>query len=263
MIKQSYTLQLDGSVSLERFTQALDAWRDTIAAVSLTVGAEHILSTRIDDLSGGSAIVNVEVTFDSEQPAEVFNRDYDLVGFRARGDNVVDFPTAYREPVEKLRRVAGLDGGEGMVIASETADTLISPSLSVAESSLEALESAPKYGQLSDTFGTVTGRLQSLTSRGGLRVVVYDDLFDRPVRCNLTQSQHENMRDLWDHSVIVQGTLRRDPRTGRPLSVKEVVNIYERKEPMDKYAWMKAKGAMRKVRPDLSSEELIRQARNG
>ena len=101
-----------------------------------------------------------------------------------------------------------------------------------------------------------------MTSRGGLRVVVYDDLFDRAVRCGLTQSQHEKLRDLWDHSVIVQGTLRRDQRTGRPLSVKEVVNIYERHEPMDKYAWMKAKGAMRNVRPDLKSEELIRKARN-
>ena len=262
MISKSFTLQLDGDISLERFTAALGAWQSAVTAIGKNLGSKHILKIEVDELQSGSAIVNIQVTFDGELPAKAFNRDYDRLGAKARGDNVVDFPSYLNNSVKRIQDVASLDADKGITLASETADVLILP-VRDSDSSSSSLTSSEILAAHSETYGVVTGRLQSLSSRSGLRIVIYDDLFDKAVRCTLTEEQHETIRDLWDQEVVVEGFVRRDSRTGRPLSIREVRNISQRKVPGDRYAWLKARGAMKNVRPDLSSEELMRLVRNG
>ncbi len=258
MVARSFTIQLDGAVSLGRLTAALDAWQSALATIAENVGQTHVLDMRVDDLAVGSALVQVRVEFDAEVHASAFSRDYNQVGIQVRDGNVLDFPANLNKPVQALREVALMDGASGLTLSSEDADILIAP----GAWPVTPMVSGARRMQ-SEAIGVVIGKLQSLTSRSALKVTVYDVINDKAVRCLLTDEQHELARDLWNSDVIVEGLVRRDPATGRPLSIRDVRSIGPRQTPVDAYAWMKARGALRHVQPESSSEDLVRQARNG
>jgi hypothetical protein len=257
MTKKSYTIQLDGEVTLDKFYQALEAWHKTLVALSKSIDENYSHPILIDDLSYGSAIAAVCIEFDLETTASQFEHGFESMARHIRSNTVHELPKPLRQPGKRLQEVAKLDGGEGFTLSSEDFDFLIDPKHWTA--------STNQYLQRPDNveaFGTVTGRLQSLNSRGSLKVRVYDDLNDKAVRISLTDEQHENLRGLWDMNVVVEGLVRRDPESGRPLSMTNVQNIYKKDEPGDPFAWRKARGVLSHIHPEKSSEQLIREARN-
>jgi hypothetical protein len=56
-----------------------------------------------------------------------------------------------------------------------------------------------------ESYGAVTGRVQTLTSRSGLRFTLYDRLYDRAVACYLAEGQESLMREMWDQLATVEG----------------------------------------------------------
>lgn len=261
MITKSYTLQLDGTVTLDRFASAIDAWRTALVDISKEVGQEHILGIYIEDLTSGSALVISSIMFDAEVPAQQFTSDFTKVGTRARGEKVVDFPKSLQKAANLLRSVAAADPS-GITIASDTADVLIFPTIDRKTESLVSRELIPSSPSV-ETYGAMRGRLQSVSSRSGLKAVLYDDLFDKAVRCSLTKEQHETVRELWDKHVVVEGLIRRDRITGRPLSMSNIWNIREDERDPTSLAWLKAFGVLAGVEPDVPVEESIRKVRNG
>lgn len=258
MVARSFTIQLDGTVSLGRLTAALDAWQSALSAIAENIGQSHILGIKVDDLSVGSALVQVEVEFDAEEIASAFSQDYNRVGVQVRDGNILDFPANLKKPVKNLREAALMDGTSGLTLSSDEVDILIRP-----DAWRESQFVGPSRRVQTEAIGVVIGKLQSLTSRSALKVTVYDIINDKAVRCVLTDEQHELARDLWDSDVIVEGLVRRDPVTGRPLSIRDVRSIKPTQSRVDNYAWMKARGALSRIQPESSSEDLIRQARNG
>lgn len=67
--------------------------------------------------------------------------------------------------------------------------------------------------------GSVEGRLQTVSERGGFKFVIYDILWDRPIRCHLPETLIDRAMEAFGHRVEVYGlvTYRRD---GKPLSIK-------------------------------------------
>lgn len=258
MSTRSFTIQLDGTVSLGRFAAALDAWQLTLSAIAENVGSSHILAMNVEDLASGSAVIQVDVEFDTDDVATTFQRDYIKVGTQLRDGNIIDFPKRFREPLEKLRDAARRDGDNGMTLSSDDADILI---LSTGQP--ESFPGIQSSAANVEALGIVIGKLQAISSRKSLKVMVYDIVNDRAVRCSLSQEQHELARELWDTEVIVEGLVRRDPVTGQALSMRNVESIAPRPTPRDRLSWQRARGALKHIRPDLSSEELIRLARNG
>lgn len=258
MVARSFTIQLDGTVSLGRLTSALEAWQSTLSTIAENIGQSHVLGMKIDDLSIGSAIIQVEVEFDAEEIAIGFSHDYNRVGVQVRDGNILDLPVNLKKPVKKLREAALMDGASGLTLSSDEADILIRPDVW-----RDPHLAGPSRRTQTEAIGVVIGKLQSLTSRNALKVTIYDIINDKAVRCILTDEQHELARDLWDSDVMVEGLVRRDPATGRPLSIRDIRGIRPRQSPVDTYAWMKARGVLSRVQPESSSEDLIRQARNG
>ena len=74
-------------------------------------------------------------------------------------------------------------------------------------------------------YGGVTGRIQTLSSRGGLRFTLFDTLFDRAVSCYLAEGQEELMRDVWGRMAVVEGLVTRDRATGRPQVIRSVRGV--------------------------------------
>ena len=73
-------------------------------------------------------------------------------------------------------------------------------------SSTILLRSAPRV-----SIGAITGRVQTLSNRAGLRFNLYDTLFDKAVACYLALGQEEFMREAWGQRDRVSIKTDRSP----------------------------------------------------
>ena len=69
------------------------------------------------------------------------------------------------------------------------------------------------------SYGSVEGKLQTITERGGFRFVVYDSLYDHRVDCFIDEELTEKAVASFRHRVRVSGLVQYD-RAGDPVSVK-------------------------------------------
>jgi len=110
-------------------------------------------------------------------------------------------------------------------------------------------------------YGGVTGRVQTLSSRGGLRFTLYDVLFDRAVSCYLAEGQEEIMRDVWGRMAVVEGLVTRDRVTGRPQVVRGVRGVTVVREAVsDRY--VDSRGILEASFAGRPPEEVIRKLRS-
>lgn len=76
-------------------------------------------------------------------------------------------------------------------------------------------------------YGRVEGKLQTLSERGQLQIVIYDDLFDKGVNCFVDQEHAKEAISAFGKRVSVGGMIRRDS-DGRPLSIKvESIRVFK------------------------------------
>ena len=92
-------------------------------------------------------------------------------------------------------------------------------------------------------LGAVTGRVQTLSSRGGLRFNLYDALLDKLVACYLAPGKEETMREAWGRRVTVSGQVSREVSTGRPVAVRQIMGV-EILEDAEPWSYEKARGAV-------------------
>ena len=59
------------------------------------------------------------------------------------------------------------------------------------------------------SIGAITGRVQTLSNRGGLRFNLYDTFHDKAVACYLASGQEELMREAWGQRASVSGSIHR------------------------------------------------------
>jgi hypothetical protein len=128
-----------------------------------------------------------------------------------------------------------------------------------AEATVEVVaptKSATPYPQ---TFGAVEGRIQTLSSRGGLRFTLYDTLHDKAVSCYLTEGFEDQMRDAWGRRAVVEGRVTRHPETGRPLAIRGITAVEVLPE-VARHAYRDLRGLS--PRESLSAEDAIRRLRD-
>lgn len=119
-------------------------------------------------------------------------------------------------------------------------------------------EAVPQYPL---AFGSVTGRVQAMSNRGSLRFTLYDLNDDKAVSCYLDESKdaEREMLDLWGKVVEVEGYVRRDPVTDRPLYVRGIAKVNRREV---EGSWREALGAAAGFLGEERSEDVIRRIRD-
>jgi hypothetical protein len=110
-------------------------------------------------------------------------------------------------------------------------------------------------------LGSVRGKVGTLSRRKTRFFVLYDQLFHRPVRCYMTEGHEQNLRDIWGKDVVVTGLVYREPASGQPLEVREVVDI-QVVEAARAGGYKRARGILKHVPTGPSSESRIRQLRD-
>jgi hypothetical protein len=255
MIDDSLTLALDGEVTLRDFDAALAAFRRMLDAVGHQVmGRDRRVEWVIDDLERSSAITSVRPRamndHDWESFAQVVVRVND-VGEAMAENRVEQLPARVSGPARKL---AGLvDGGvERLRLVTVLGEHYIERPPSALTRSEPAM--APR-----SALGEVTGRLQTLSNRGGLRFTLYDLLHDKAVTGYLEPGNEDLLKDLWGKLVAVDGIVTRDP-SGRPTSVRRVRAVRPVPE-LPRGAYREARGALAWHSPKRP-EDVIREMRD-
>ena len=254
MALETVTLALDGDIPLAAFADAVGAFNDLISKITGEVASSEV-DWSVVQLDVSSTIVTARGRSSEPEDVERVVDTYDDVGRRlASGEPV---PHYAQKVTEQLR---GLLNGRVVDMRFETAKSdwfvLRHPELGDQEE-LPAAE----WVQGARAVGAVQGRIQTLSSRGGLRFTLYDTIHDKAVSCYLREEQAEMMRGLWGELAVVEGRVQRDPKTGRPLSIRQIRTV-RRVDERERRDWRRARGASPKVPETLPAEHAIREVRD-
>lgn len=228
-IEADLTFEIDGSaVTPERFQRGVTAFFDLLAEVTKAVAP---VGERVEwrvQVKKGSNLVGVVPA--PGVPAAVVARVRDaLVGGLQRLEHEATEPEEFSErALRSVRRLTttldALDAGDTSIrVWGERAAVPITRH--IAENVVEILEEA-----YSDQ-GSVEGRLKTVSVAGGFRVVVYEPVFNRAVRCDIPEDLMPRALDLFGRRVEVYGTVhyRRNGIVAR-VAVEEIVPFPEEDE---------------------------------
>ena len=254
-MSDTVTLALEGSPSLSDFSAAVADFDRLVAALTKEVEAQDV-TWQIDALDYSSAITTARgISENGAEPERIARvvRAYLEVGQALEEHTTIPYSPAVQKAAEGIARV--LHGPTVDAVRFETAEA------DAIVREVPAKEEPPPVEAPRGAYGSVTGRIQTLTSRNALRFTIYDHIHDRAVSCYLVEGRQAMMRQMWDRVATVEGWVTRDPQTGRPLTVRRVsrVTALAEAEPQD---YMKARGALPGVEGDSAPEATIRRLRD-
>lgn len=253
------TLAVDGQVSLKAFSDAMAGLESLVAALASEVGGEHPESRVqwvVDSLYTSSAVATIRGIGPASQVDQVV-RAYESTGEAIRDDTVEELPPRVRSASKTFLRL--IQGGTVPSIRFETEyrEVIVRP-----RGHLQLVRESPAIPTvaLQPAIGAVTGRVETLSHRGGLRFTLFDELHDKAVSCYLRPGYEETMRDIWGHRAEVVGLVSRDPETGRPIAVRNVTRVSLIADE-EHEAWRRAMG-IAPAANTISAEEAIRLVRD-
>ena len=244
MSTETATLALLGNVFLDDFAKAVQCLHKLMDALSQEVVGEK-LAWEIDELEHGSAMITLSAP-NSGKVIQAFSK----VGRSLKNNNKFPYGDSVRTPALRL---CGLMNGRITSIRFETRES---------DSQIFSKPVDDEQQEMIQTYGSVEGRIQSLSNRGRLRFTIYEREEDRPVSVYLSDGCEDVMRDSWGKMAAVEGMVRRDPTTGTVLTIRDVqrsgVRLFD--APL-KYTWRDAIGCCPAPKNSISSEEAISLAR--
>lgn len=246
------TLALSGDVTLEEFNSAIHNLTLLVVSLSEQTGSYGTVEWVVKDLQAGSAVATFEGKAKEAGDITRVVQAYAQVG---RALQAGDRPPYGGRVAEATRGLLSLLSSKHNIraIRFETPEeeaTIIS-------------EAVPHIAPLKvlTTYGAVSGRVQTLSSRESLRFTLYDDYDDRAVACYVPEGQRELMRDIWDKRAAVFGLVSRDPLQGRPTAVREISRI-DLLNDVVAGGYKKARGVAPRDSDTETPEQIIRRLRD-
>lgn len=226
--------------ALERFSGVLDVLRESHDA-----NIDWMVASL--DHGSVSAAVRAVPLDDSAAPkaADLCHEYLDAATSIQRGH--ADFTFPLHRQMYQLVQLA--DEAHPLVLATDGQQVDIQ-----APVSLKGLEGPKQYV----TFGTLRGRVETLSRHKKLNFRLYESATGAPVTCHMSPETEETMRDVWGYIADVTGTISRDSDTDRPRSMRAITNV-EPVEEGGRGGWRRARGALRSKTP---AEVLIRRLRD-
>jgi hypothetical protein len=213
----SITVTIGGEVTLPLFVQALTGLNDLIRVLSKDLGGESA-DWVVENLESGSAVAIVRgLGEDADSITSTTSSVIEAVRVVERGAARI-LPPQVARAARKLTHV--VDGVVPFLI------------LTSGEEEVTIFTSEKGQGREQErvaAFGSVTGVVRTLSRSRGLYFTVADESYCRIVACRfgaeLSATMADTMRDLWDRRAVVEGTVIRDRRTGRPIKVLDVQSV--------------------------------------
>jgi hypothetical protein len=249
MPNDSITYSLSGDVSLDVLASALKDLAALVDALSAEIVGQDRPSWIVEYLDAGSATMTFAGQGVEEETVEKIVRGYAAVGHSLEAGEAIPYSQKVEAAARRLTSV--LDGAVTTVRfeTPETTSTVVSPATKVeAQRHLQA-------------YGAVEGRVETLTSHGGLSFVIYDSVFGKAVRCYLQAGAEDMMRGMWDRRAVVEGWVSREPISGRPVTIRRVSAVNPLDE-IERGSYRKARAAVPLGADDPLPEETLRLLRD-
>ncbi len=247
MSKTTLTYEMGGQVDLKDLENGITLFRRLVYSLTPRTRVTWV----VEDLQPGSAIVTLRGQADDPAEVEHIIDEYEKIGSSLSRHETPNHARAgvvtaacaiadFVEPREYVRLGTAEQDyiiyGKGVADANTPTTPLIS-------------------------IGAITGRVQTLSSRAGLRFNLYDTVHDRAVTCYLKQGQEDVMREVWGNWATVVGTVSRDSVTGKPISVRHIQKV-ERVYDVGSRSYQEARGAIPWQPGHILPEEAIRLLRD-
>ncbi len=259
MPDDTVTFAINGEISIDRFAAAVRRFADLLSALHSDVGERVPCDWILTDLQYSSAIATAQAKpkegteWSEAMQASVDDviRSYLEVGNALQAGEPIPFTDRIEDRALKIKNLIDHDIES---IRFETREDDVT------------VESEPQPQPLPErarpyAYGAVEGRVQALSSRGSLRFTLYDMIRDKAVSCYMMEGHEDQMIDVWGKFAVVEGFVRRDPKTGRALTVRNIraITTLPESEPT---AYRKARGAVPRAGGGERAEDVIRRLRD-
>jgi hypothetical protein len=209
------TLRLEGpKITADQFARAVNAFFDLLDEVSREMTESAQAVRWIITLEHGSNLLHAypEVKETRIKPTTLvrtISKGVGLVGKRAQR------PRYFTDSALRLTRdLAIVPDGHDV----ETAQIKAPPDR-VTVSAKTAANVNRLLGEDIEEYGTIEGRLLTLSQRHSPHFAVYDPLTDQPVRCDVKEDQLEQAWRAFGRRVAVSGVIRYR-KTGQAVSIE-------------------------------------------
>lgn len=216
---ESIVLGLEGDVSIKDFSTAVKAFSGLLHDLSQDVAGVEI-EWSIDYLAEGSAYVGVVGYSQLPEAVEKVTMAIYVIAEHLERQQRIPYSAKIERRIEDLLHV--LDGKIEAVV------------LGVGERMHQISAKYQVEVQRRVSLGIIRGYAETLSKRRGYKIVVYDDIWGRPIHCYLSPEQENLMRNAWGKRVLVAGFIERNER-GEPVKVRDVheIKILEDAQPGD------------------------------
>lgn len=218
MAKTTVTFELGGRVEIEHLAQGISLFRNLMEGLTPKgTGVAWV----VDDLQPGSAVATLRGEAPDIAAVERIVEEYESFGASMTHDG---------NTVPSDRRLSKAAAGIRKLAASVEYVRFETPEI---DYTIHGNDEVLDWSDPTVAIGAVTGRVQTLSSRSGLRFNLYDTVHDKAVGCYLADGQEELMREAWGRRARVSGSVSREAGTGRPMVVRQIfdVEILEDPEP--------------------------------
>jgi hypothetical protein len=245
------TLALEGMVTLRDFADEVKRLHDLTSALAREYADGQTVNWVVSDLQAGSAETTVMAEVDTPETAERLEQGYLQVARSLRADHaLVPIPAPILKYAQAI--VSALNGnitGARFEAGGETVE-IVSPSATTGM--------APRTG----AYGSLLGRVETLSSHKRLRFTLYEALRGDPIRCYFKENLFEQVRNAWGRQVQVDGWVVRDASSGHPVEIRRVRRVIPLDEG-DAPDFRAALGAIPWEEGMPTAVEAIRQGRDG
>lgn len=248
-MKKTISLQLNGDITLSDFSKVMAHFTDLIDELSSDIGRPAEIEWEIAKLEGGSATAVIVGKSPDLAAVEKVVQAYETIGKAIESNG----PIPYSQRISRqARAITEVLNGKitSIEMRTEEFEAVIHQSVYYEE------EFKTDY-----SFGTVTGKVETLSKHGRMRFVLYDTLFNRAVNCYLSKDQEYLMLDAWDKRIMVSGKIFRDPTSDRPLEIRDI-NYIEVKDEVQPGTFLQVEGIIPWKEGDEYPEEIIRRYRD-
>lgn len=209
-------LELEGEVNLQQFTEAVTRFKALLDTLAHEIAPDAQIEWTLQNLSYGSALVAVQSVDELTEKTVRVIEAFEQIGQSLQDRTPIPFSSRVQQEAAALSHLVRHDI-TALRLATSRQDNVIYGAFDQAQ--------LTRATRPMTTFGSVKGRVQSISTRKSLHFTLYDALLDQAVRCYIDAAQREKLTDIWDQWVFVTGRVTRQPHTGRPISVREITGI--------------------------------------
>lgn len=248
MKKNQIALKLEGTVDLDEYAKAITAFNELVQALTKEVGDTDVVWS-ISDLEYGSAYVESQGYAPTFEPIERVVSAYHIVAGAIFSRETIPYSYPVVESARKLASLIGENISALSMLAGEHIATRI----------VQPIERVVKIEKV-HSVGILTGQVETLQRRRN-SFTLYDSIFDQGIQCFVNDDLIEQLRYAWGKEVSVTGNITRDPETGRPLEMRDVISIDVQDNDQDDVL-QQAKGILLQYASPIPSEKRIQELRH-